>query len=131
MRIELDGRNQAALAELARDRSRGPVAMLNLLKFKPDGGRERYLEYGAAVTPLLEAVGARVLYSGACRELLIGAEDWDHLAVVEYPSVGAFLDMVESEAYAKVRPLREEALVRSLLYATEPAPIPPPKTESV
>jgi hypothetical protein len=31
-----------------------PAVMLNLLRFKPDGGRERYEEYGAAVAPLLE-----------------------------------------------------------------------------
>jgi hypothetical protein len=29
-----------------------PVTMLSLLRFKPQGGRERYAEYGAAVAPL-------------------------------------------------------------------------------
>lgn len=39
--------------------------MLNLLAFKPDGGRERYAEYGAAVLPLLEGVGGRLVFQGA------------------------------------------------------------------
>ncbi len=112
--------NEAAFRELAKDPDRGPIAMLNLLKFKPDGGRERYLEYGTAVAPLLAKVGGRVRYAGACRELLIGTEDWDLLAVVEYPSAGAFLKMANSEAYAAIRHLREESLVRSVLYATDP-----------
>ena len=47
----------AAFAARAEDE--GPVVMLNLLRFAPDGGRERYAEYGAAVAPLLEGVGAR------------------------------------------------------------------------
>ena len=32
--------------------------MLNLLEFLPDGGAERYAEYGEAVAPLFERPGA-------------------------------------------------------------------------
>ena len=39
--------------------------MLNLLALKPDGGLEKYMEYGAAVAPLLEGIGGRPLYTGA------------------------------------------------------------------
>ena len=34
-----------------RTEEEGPVVMLNLLRFRPDGGQERYAEYGAAVAP--------------------------------------------------------------------------------
>ena len=45
--------NQEGFAAFAARPARSsPVVMLNLLRFKPDGGQERYAEYGAAVAPL-------------------------------------------------------------------------------
>jgi hypothetical protein len=38
--------------------------MLNLLSFEPDGGRERYGEYGEALAPLLEKASGRVVFAG-------------------------------------------------------------------
>jgi len=43
----------------------GRVAMLNLLRFKPDGGRERYLEYAAAIATVGERYGADPLFVGS------------------------------------------------------------------
>ena len=100
----------------------GPVTMLNLLKFKPDGGAEGYTRYGEAVAPLLEKVGGRAVYMGQGAELLIGAEDaaWDLVLLVEYPTRQAMLDMVMSEDYRAVQHLRDDAIVRSVLLATDP-----------
>lgn len=45
----------AAFSDRAGDGS--PVVMLNLLAFKPDGGRERYEEYGAVIgSPEYQAI---------------------------------------------------------------------------
>lgn len=44
-----------------------PVVMLNLLAFKPEGGRERYEEYGEATAPLLEKIGGRIIFFGPPR----------------------------------------------------------------
>ena len=41
-----------------------PVVMLNLLRFKPEGGRERYLEYVNTVAPLVRRHGAEILFPG-------------------------------------------------------------------
>lgn len=100
--------------------------MLNLLKFKPDGGAERYAEYGAATAPLLEKVGGRVLYAGAGAERLLGDEsgDWDMVLLVEYANRQALMDMTASEEYRAIQHLRTEALTRSVLLATDPAPGP-------
>ncbi len=38
--------------------------MLNLLRFRPDGGRERYLEYATRSIPIAERFGAEALYVG-------------------------------------------------------------------
>ena len=51
----------AALAARPAD---APVVMVNLLKFRPEGGLERYLQYGREVAPHLERVGAAVRYAG-------------------------------------------------------------------
>ncbi len=53
-----------------------PVVMLNLLAFKPEGGRERYEEYGVAVAPLLERVGGRIVFMGAPASPLLGDGSW-------------------------------------------------------
>jgi len=113
-----------AFAAFAARGADGPVVMLNLLKFKPDGGAERYGEYGVAVAPLLARVGGRPIWAGDPAEGLIDGEDWDLMLLVEYPSRQAFLDMVGSPEYQAIGHLRDEALVRSRLQATDPLPLP-------
>jgi uncharacterized protein (DUF1330 family) len=100
------------------------VAMLNLLAFREDGGRERYSEYGAAVAPLLEKVGGRVLFAGPASPAVIGADSWDMVALVEYPTRAAFLEMIGSPEYQEIAHLRTEALERAELHPVDPAPLP-------
>jgi uncharacterized protein (DUF1330 family) len=103
-----------------------PVFMLNLLQFN-SGGEEGYLQYSAAVEPLLKLHGARVIFAGRCVRFLIndGVEDsgvdWDLVAVVRYPSLESFKAMISSAAYQEILPLREQALKRSVLCATDEA----------
>jgi uncharacterized protein (DUF1330 family) len=101
----------------------GPVCMVNLLRFQPDGGRESYRAYGAAVRPLLASLGAEVVWQGKADSVVIGdgAEDaWDLVVVVRYPSRSAFLSMISSEAYTEVAVHRRNALVDSRLIACTP-----------
>ena len=97
----------------------GPIVMINLLKFKPDGGRELYAKYGENTMPLLAERGARVLYQGEGRMTVIGEEDWDTVILVEYPSRDAFFDMVTSDAYQTHVHYRTEALEDSRLICTQ------------
>jgi uncharacterized protein (DUF1330 family) len=107
--------NDADLAAFADRASDGPVFMLNLLEFLPDGGAERYAEYGTAVAPILEGVGGRPVFAGQPAESLIGEGAWDLMVLVEYPTRQAFLDMVSSPEYQAIAHLRTEALRRSEL----------------
>ncbi len=100
------------------------VTMLNLLEFVPDGGRERYAEYGAAVAPLLEKAGARVVFAGEADPVLLGDRSWDLVLLVEYPNRRAFLEMIGSEAYQAIAHLRTEALARGELHPLTGAEIP-------
>ena len=99
-----EGLNEAGVRELNARAGDGPVVMLNLLAFKPDGGAERYAEYAVAVAPLLERVGGRVLFAGLAGEAVIGDERWDLVALAEYPTRQAFIDMVDSPEYQEIAP---------------------------
>lgn len=113
--------NQEGFAAFAgRTGEEAPVVMLNLLRFKPDGGRERYGEYGAAVAPLLERAGARVVFAGDPATVLLGARSWDLVLLVEYPTRGAFLEMIGSEDYQAIAHLRTEALTEGELHPLDP-----------
>jgi len=109
----------AGFAERAGDGT--PVVMLNLLSFKPDGGRERYGEYGDAVAPLLEKVGGRIVFAGEPAAALLGAGSWDLVALVEYPTRQAFLEMIGSAEYQAIGHLRTEALAKGELHPMDPA----------
>ncbi len=109
--------NQEGFAAFAaRAGERSPVTMLNLLRFNPEGGRERYLEYGAAVAPLLEKAGARVVFLGESALPLLGEDRWDSVLLVEYPTGQAFLDMIASAEYQAIAHLRTEALEEGELH---------------
>lgn len=101
----------------------GPVQMINLLQFEPDGGRESYRRYAEAVQPHLERVGGRLVAAGEALQSIIGDEVrpwWDAIATVEYPSTAAFVDMVMNEDYQAIAHLRRDALARAELIVTAP-----------
>lgn len=95
----------------------GPLVMLNLLRFAPDGGADRYARYGAAAWPFLQAAGATVRYLGDVAATVIGPDEWDEIVLVEYPTVRAFFDMVGHPDYPS--DIRADALTDSRLYCTQ------------
>jgi uncharacterized protein (DUF1330 family) len=112
--------NKDQFQELAANVNEEPFVMLNLLKFKKEGGREAYFRYIKESGPFVEAVGAKVIYFGKPKELLQGKEDWNLLMLVQYPSRKAFLKMATNPDYLKVHEFRVEAVERAVLYATDP-----------
>jgi hypothetical protein len=112
-----------------------PIMMVNLLKFKEHAdyadeslngvsGREAYLRYGECLggpDGVLAQFGAHIIYSGDVTGLLLGeiAEPWDAVALVQYPSTKAMLDMVMSEAYRAVDHHRYAGLAGQLNIRTQ------------
>ena len=97
--------------------------MLNLLDFKPGGGAERYDEYargGGAAARARRGAGSSAPALGSAA--LLGPSKWDAVALVEYPTRGAFLEMVSSPEYLEIAHLRTEALERSELAPARPGP---------
>jgi uncharacterized protein (DUF1330 family) len=104
---------------LASSSEEGPVVMINLLRFRPDGGAAAYAHYGEGAMPCLGRAGARVLWQGRPDAVVIGedADLWDAVVLVEYPSRRAFLEMISSREYQAIAARRTEALTDSRLIA--------------
>ena len=94
-----------------------PVMLVNLLKFKPDGGADEYAKYVTGVTPLLQNVGAKILFTGEAVACLIGNGDWDMFVLAEYPTPAALSQMVNSDEHQAIHHHREAGLEGQVLYA--------------
>lgn len=92
-----------------------PIFMLNALWFKPNGGKEKYAEYGTAIAPLLKKFGAEIGPNYRPEQAVIGEWDADLFFVVRYPSKADFEAMITSPEYAKIMHLRDQAIDKSLL----------------
>jgi hypothetical protein len=109
----------------------GAIYMVNLLKFRPkaeyaDGresgltGREAYMLYAEGVQVLLEQVGGTVGFMADVERLAIGeVEDlWDEVAIAQYPSRAAMLEMMQLPAMAEISVHREAGLAGQLNIET-------------
>ncbi len=111
--------NQDQFRELLKNPNEKPFVMLNLLKFKKDGGRKSYARYIKEANRFVEEVGGKLLLFSRPKELLTGTETWDILMLVQYPSRKAFIEMANNVEYLKIHSFREEALENAVLYATD------------
>ena len=98
-----------------KDADRGPIFMVNLLKFREkaryeDGrdsdlsGREAYMRYGSAMQGLLKDSGGSIIFSAEVSFLLIGevGKMWDMVAIAQYPSRRAMREITISEGFQKI-----------------------------
>ena len=116
-----------------------PIVMLNMLRFRgqadygdrtgvaPCSGREAYFQrYAPALRGLIEreeitGVDSRVVWVGSVHAAVIAPADeqWDAIALVEYPSFAAFRRLTEHPKYlAEASFHRTAALEDSRLIAT-------------
>lgn len=108
-----------------------PVVMLNLMRFRErsldgDGsGWDAYLRYSAVTVPMIKARGGTLLWTGGAEAVALGAQAgnrWDFVALVHYPSVAAFLDMMTSQAYEReADPHRRNGCEEHVIVATREA----------
>ena len=110
----------------------GPISMVNLLKFKDkalyeDGrdtsltGEEAYGLYAAEVVNLVEKYGGEFLFAGKVNRLMLGEveEMWDSIAIVEYPSRKAMLEMITNPEYLESAIHRTAGLAGQLNIETK------------
>jgi len=98
----------------------GELVMVNMLRFKPDGGEAQYDKYSQLIYPILKKVGAEVIYYGTGVMTYIGEDHWDSVLLVKYPSRSAFVEMIRDPEYTEAVKYRNEGLVDSRLYVTRP-----------
>jgi len=107
------------------------VVMVNLMRFRErsldgDGsGWDAYLRYSALTVPMIKARGGTLLWTGDAKAVALGLQDgnqWDYLALVYYPSVAAFIDMMTSEDYEqRCDPHRTNGCAEHVIIATREA----------
>ena len=114
----------------------GPISMVNLLKFKDkatyqDGreteltGQEAYALYSRGVMKTLATVGGKLVFSGDVSRLMLGeVEDlWDTVAIAQYPSRAAMLEMMQLPEYQEISVHRSAGLAGQLNIGTANAGI--------
>ena len=112
----------------------GPIQMLNLVRLHakaryPDGrdvsGAEAYAAYGRDSGPVFSRLGGKIIWQGKFELMLIGpqAERWDHCFIAEYPSVGAFVEMIRDPVYREAVKHRQAAVEDSRLIRHAALPI--------
>jgi uncharacterized protein (DUF1330 family) len=113
---------QEQMATLVSHPSQGPVVMVNVLRFNKGEGAGEYQKYAEKVAPILEKIGAKPLYMGAFDSTVIGDfdETFDAIALVQYPSRKAFVEMAMSEEYQAIHPHRDKGLDSQWLLASTP-----------
>jgi uncharacterized protein (DUF1330 family) len=108
-----------------------PVVMVNLMRFHErsldgDGsGWDAYLRYSAHTVPMIKARGGTLLWTGNAKAVALGQQagnQWDYVALVYYPSVAAFIDMMTSADYENISdPHRRNGCAEHLIIATSEA----------
>lgn len=112
------------------DLDTGPIVVLNLLHFKTDESVASYIEYAVRVLQAFGDQGVEVVYAGKLKEKLQGEiGDWEVVLLVRYPSRRVFYEMLRSDKYQGISPLREAALDNGVVWPSEP--VMPYKTQSV
>jgi len=104
-----------------------PIVLINLLRYRQRAdvpgqrltGRQAYQRYARAIAPMLMAVGARPIWRGKGRFVLIGpaGEHWDEILLVAYPSRDAFDRLLNLPGFQAHADLRAAALEDSRLIA--------------
>lgn len=108
-----------------------PVVMVNLMRFHPrsldgDGtGWDAYLRYSALTVPMIKARGGTLLWTGDAKAVALGVPDahrWDYLALVYYPTLKAFMEMMTSADYeTRCDPHRRNGCADHVIICTSEA----------
>jgi hypothetical protein len=75
--------------------------------------------------PMIKARGGTLLWTGEAKAVALGSPDrnqWDYVALVYYPSLAAFIDMMTSAEYEdRCDPHRRNGCAEHVIIATSEA----------
>jgi hypothetical protein len=101
----------------------GPVIMVNLVKFKPGGGKDSYGKYikTASLAATQCGTAIEILYAGKAGKDVAAGDQWDMVILARYPSFDAFADFVSHPIYQdEAIPLRTIGLEKALFMVSQP-----------
>ena len=112
----------------------GPVAQVNLLKFRPKAeyrpedpefgeeisGRGAYGRYSEAFTAAMAELGGTTLLLAATERYFIGSGDWDGVLVNLFPDRRAFISTLNHPDYKSMSRHRDAGLLCQDLIVTRP-----------
>lgn len=127
--------DQDQMRDLLESGEDGPLQFVNLLSYRalakyPDGhalagdglsGAEAYGRYGAvALDHVLRRGGSLVLYNDVVHVLIGQAAPWDQIAIMQYPGVDAFVDMILDPEYQAGLVHRDAGLAETAILVSRP-----------
>jgi uncharacterized protein (DUF1330 family) len=117
-----------------------PIQMLNLVRLKPKAeypadhpdhgkdltGLDAYRAYGRTTAHIFKRVGGRQVWVGKPQVMVTGpqVEAWDIAFIAEYPTSGAFIEMVRDPEYRELVTHRTAGVADSRLLRLAPVTTP-------
>jgi len=97
------------------------VLIGEFVRFNKPGGRESFVEYANAITPLIKGVGGEVILSVEAEIPVVSEELWDHFVFSKYPSLDAFKKLFTSDDFIEAGRLRRKALESAMIVPSTQA----------
>lgn len=112
----------------------GPLQFVNLLAYRAEAeypvghdlagaglsGADAYGRYGAvALEQVVRRGGTLTLYNDVQQVLIGPAAAWDQIAVMQYPAVEAFVDMIRDPDYQSALVHRDAGLAETQILVTQ------------
>jgi uncharacterized protein (DUF1330 family) len=113
----------------------GPLQFVNLLSYQsaaryPEGhelaraglsGAEAYGRYGAvALDHVVRRGGSLILYNDVLQVLIGQTAPWDQIAIMQYPGIDAFVDMIRDPDYQAGLVHRDAGLAETAILVSRP-----------
>ena len=127
--------DEGQLRSLLESGEDGPLQFVNLLSYHSDAkypeghelagaglsGADAYGRYGAvALDHVVRRGGTLILYNDV-RQVLIGQTGpWDQIAIMQYPGIDAFVDMIRDPDYQAGLVHRDAGLAETAILVSRP-----------
>jgi uncharacterized protein (DUF1330 family) len=125
--------DESQLRTLLSSGDDGPLQFVNLLAYRPRAvypqqhelatagltGAEAYGRYGAIALDHVTRRGGTLMFYGDVLHVLIGRPvAWDQIAIMQYPSIEAFVDMIRDPDYQAGLVHRDAGLAETAILVT-------------
>jgi uncharacterized protein (DUF1330 family) len=127
--------DQGQLRSLLESGEDGPLQFVNLLSYHADArypeghelapsglsGAEAYGRYGAvALDHVVRRGGTLVLYNDVLQVLIGQTAPWDQIAIMQYPGIDTFVDMIRDPDYQAGLVHRDAGLAETAILVSRP-----------